>query len=181
MQVSSSTLFKRGHMNAKVTRKVHLSVHSFVKNDIHLLILLGSGPPPPPSSPATKRLPRGSRFTFAFVFPLNRPPPLPLLFPFIDMAESPIPVETRLKPDPPVLCVRERLVNRRRPGRSYLLLLWVLNHRFQWPFIRSHPRMVLPHHVNLAPESLGRNLTHTAPGGKEKPPAEGLPLPEPEG
>ena len=69
------------------------------KSKVYLLILLGSGPPPPASSPAVKRLPRGSRFVVEFVFPL----PFPLLSPFVGIAERPIPVETRLKPDPPGL------------------------------------------------------------------------------
>jgi len=74
------------------------------KSQVYLLILLGSGPPPPASSPPVKRLPRGSRFMVEFVFPLPLLPlPFPLLFPFVGIAERPIPVETRLKPDPPGL------------------------------------------------------------------------------
>jgi len=74
-------------------RSVHLS-----KKEAYLLILLGSGPPPPTSSPAVKRLPRGSRFMAAFVFP------------FVGMAERPIPVDTRLNPDPPGLFAKRLVV-----------------------------------------------------------------------
>jgi hypothetical protein len=45
-------------------------------------------------------------------FPLNSSPPFPLLFPFVGMAERPIPVEMRLKPDPPGLYSRSESVAR---------------------------------------------------------------------
>ena len=73
-------------------------------------------------------------------FPLN---PLSfLLFPFVGMAERPIPDETRLKPEPPGLSV-EWLGNIVGLGFwGCLLLLWVLKHRFRGSF-RTYPRGVL--------------------------------------
>ena len=56
---------------------------------------MGSGPPPPPSSPATKRLPRVSRFTVTFVFPFP--------FPFCGHGREARTGRNPLKPNPPGL------------------------------------------------------------------------------
>lgn len=76
--------------------------------------------------------------------PLNPLPPfpLPLLFTFVGIAESPIPVDTRLKPDPPGLSQRSAVREVRFRRGVCLLLLWVLKHRFHRPF-GTYPRLVL--------------------------------------
>jgi len=114
-------------MDVEKTRETVRPPVRLSKSKVYLLILLGSGPPPPASSPAVKRLPRGSRFVVEFVFPLL-PFPFPLLFPFVGIAERPIPVETLLKPDPPGLLRRLIPDEPGFRGRTvnYSLLLWVL-------------------------------------------------------
>lgn len=98
------------------------------------------------------------------------------------MAERPIPVEARLNPDPPGLF--GKLVRRQRGhdfGGSCLLLLWVLKHRFGGTF-GTYPGLVPINDRSLTSRSsTARGMVRTGPGGKVKPPAEGLLLPEPEG